>query len=144
MESLGYVQGPIASSGVQSLVEQPLYVSGNTYSLPVNLPGGEVRLDFAHPSGEVELSILAIPVNRIHTLYGSLVVLAVLVVLCYVIAKWPRMDRREPLTMRRVIGYVALAVLLTLILSGLGLLIAVVIIMISEGARHVAASRAKV
>ncbi|MCP4711353.1 MAG: hypothetical protein GY869_22260 [Planctomycetes bacterium] len=143
LDSLGYAQGPIDSSGVQNVPVQPLYVSGNTYSLPVNLPGGEVRLDFAHPSGEVELSILVIPVNRIHTLYGSLVVLAVLVVLCVVIAKWPRMDRREPLTVRRVIGYVSLAVLLTLILASLGLLISVVIIIISEGARHVAASKSK-
>ncbi|KPK75219.1 MAG: hypothetical protein AMJ79_12130 [Phycisphaerae bacterium SM23_30] len=139
----GSIGGPPFQTTTTSGRLVQAYASGSTYSLPVTLPAGEVRLDFAHPSGEVELSVLAVPVNSIHTFYGSLVVMAVMAVVLTVMVKWPSLDTKQPLTARRVLGYVSLAVLFTLLLSGLGLLVSLIFILVSELVRNISARKIK-
>ena len=81
-----------AFAGVQ------VYTAGGTYSLPVTLPGsdaggpllGEVRLDFARPSGDAQLTLWAVPVSTIYRLYGTAGILAALLVVLVLMRVWPR------------------------------------------------------
>ena len=56
------------------------YVAKGTYSLPISLPDGQIRLDFARPAGDAELSIWAMPTKTLHALYGTIAVLIALAV----------------------------------------------------------------
>jgi hypothetical protein len=111
------------------------YVAAGTYSLPVTLPAGAVRLDFARPMGEAELSILAVPVNAIHRLYGSLAVLAVLFVLLAAVKLWPQPGETKPITVKRIILYVVPLVALVVLLGLLGLIVSVLVVLILEAQR---------
>jgi hypothetical protein len=111
------------------------YVAAGTYSLPVTLPAGAVRLDFARPMGEAELSILAVPVNAIHRLYGSLAVLAVLFVLLAAVKLWPQGGETKPITVKRIILYVVPLVALVVLLGLLGLIVSVLVVLILEAQR---------
>ena len=78
-----------------------LYTARGTYSLPVTLPGstgggqapGEVRLDFARPSGETQLTLWAVPLSTIYRLYGTAGIFAALVVVLVLSKVWPRPQR---------------------------------------------------
>jgi autotransporter-associated beta strand protein len=57
------------------------YVAGSTFSLPVSLPDGQVRLDFVRMGGDAEVTILAIPARLSSNLYATGTILVLLVVL---------------------------------------------------------------
>jgi hypothetical protein len=122
-------------------VIQP-YIAKGTYSLPVTLPEGQIRLDFAHPSGEAELSIWAVPVGVLRTLYGTLTVLGVLAVLLGIIKIWPESIERQPLSVKRVVVYIVLFGVLTVLLGLLGLLVGILIILAAEALRAISAKPA--
>ena len=93
----------------QANVPQPdfagkqIYTARGTYSLPVTLPGsaasgpvpGEVRLDFARPSGQAQLTLWAVPVSTIYRLYGTAGILAALLVVLAVSKVWPTSAKRH-------------------------------------------------
>ncbi|MHC4703530.1 MAG: hypothetical protein ACYTFQ_23440, partial [Planctomycetota bacterium] len=137
----------VLPAGPPGAAEEPLaagevirpYIARGTYSLPVTLPEGQIRLDFAHPSGEAELSIWAVPVGVLRTLYGTLTVLGVLAVLLGVIRIWPESIERQPLSVKRVVVYIVLFGVLTVLVGLLGLLVGILIILAAEALRAIAA-----
>ncbi len=48
---------------------------------------------------------------------------------------WPRPDKKQPISAKRILGYILLFVALTLVLWPLGLLASVFIILLSEARR---------
>jgi hypothetical protein len=122
---------------VPSLAPQEMrpYVAKGIYSLPVTLPEGEVRLDFARPSGEAELSIWVVSVSTIRKLYGTLAVMVALILVLGIIKVWPKPETRRPISVKRIIVYIALLVVLTVILGLIGLLVGLFIILLSESRR---------
>ena len=120
----------------------PLYTAKGIYSLPVTLPETEVRLDFARPSGEAELSIWAVPLSTIRNLYGTISIIAGLCVIAGIVKLWPQPENRQPTSAKRVISYALLLVALTLVLGLLGLLISLFIILLSEAKRGMFVRRA--
>ena len=122
---------------VPSLAPQEMqpYVAKGIYSLPVTLPEGEVRLDFARPSGEAELSIWVVSVSTIRKLYGTLAVMVALILVLGIIKVWPKPETRRPISVKRIIVYIALLVVLTVILGLIGLLVSLFIILLSESRR---------
>ena len=108
----------------------------------MTLPEGEVRLDFARPSGEAELSIWAVPLSTIRNLYGTIGIIAGLCVIAGIVKIWPQPENRQPTSAKRVISYALLFVVLTLVLGLLGLLISLFIILLSEAKRGVFVRRA--
>ncbi len=125
--SAGAPYKPLAGPG-----EVQPYVAKGVYSLPVTLPEGEVRLDFARPSGEAELSILAIPTSTIRSLYATLAVTVATLVALGLIKIWPQVDMRHPMSAKRIAVYLLVLVVLTCILGLLGLVIGVLAILLSE------------
>jgi hypothetical protein len=117
--------------------DMQLYTATGVYSLPVTLPEGEVRLDFARPSGEAELSLWAVPLSTIRNLYGTLTVIVGLLVAGALVKIWPRPQTKRPTSAKRVIGYALLFVALTLTLGPLGLLISLFVILVCEARRGV-------
>jgi hypothetical protein len=141
-------EGPEVGEPAAPSAEQPympeaapgdvqLYTAKGVYSLPVTLPKGEVRLDFARPSGEAELSLWAVPLSTIRNLYGTLTVFVGLFVIVGLVKIWPRPEQKRPISARRVISYTLLFVALVLVLGLLGLLISLFIILLSEARRGV-------
>jgi hypothetical protein len=132
------VAGPgIDMSGISVAAGEEIqpYVARGTYSLPVTLPEGEVRLDFARPAGRAQLSLWAMPVSAIRSLYSALAVIAALFVALGVIKIWPRPVERRPISVKRIIVYVLLLVVVTLIVGLLGLLISLFVILVCEARR---------
>jgi len=109
------------------------YVAKGTYSLPVTLPQGDVRLDFARPSGDAELSIWAVPEKTIHGLYGTVAVIVALLLGLWVIKIWPKSPEERAISAGRIIAYVLLLPALTIMLGLTGLLISLFIILVIEG-----------
>lgn len=109
------------------------YVAKGTYSLPVTLPQGDVRLDFARPSGDAELSIWAVPEKTIHGLYGTVAVIVALLLGLWVIKIWPKSPEKRAISAGRIIAYVLLLPALTIMLGLIGLLISLFIILVIEG-----------
>ncbi len=127
----------IAAAAVEK--EQPAYVAGGVYSLPVSLPEGEVRLDFARPSGGAKLRIWAVPIGMINKLYGSVTITGLLCLLLLIIRVWPRPTRRVPLTVGRVIKYVLLLIMLSAFFGLFGLVTSLFIILLNESVKGAAA-----
>jgi hypothetical protein len=113
------------------------YTARSVYSLPVTLPAGAVRLDFARPAGEANLSLWAVPLSTFRNLYGTFAVIAGLFVLAVLVKIWPRPDKKQPISVKRILAYTLLFVALTLVLWPLGLLASVFIILLSEARRGV-------
>jgi len=131
------------TSGISVTAREEIrpYVARGIYSLPVTLPEGEVRLDFARPAGEAQISLWAVPVSAIHGLYSTLAVIAALFIALGVIKIWPtsfcfaKTKQRRPISVKRIIVYVLLLVVLTLIVGLLGLLISLFIVLLCEARR---------
>lgn len=115
--------------------ESPIYVATGIYSLPVTLPEGEVRLDFARPSGEAELSILAVPLSTIRGFYRTLAVFVGLLVVVGLAKLWRTPDKKRPISAVAIVAYVLLFVALSVLLGLLGLLISIFLILLSEARR---------
>ena len=112
-----------------------VYIASGTYSLPVTLPAGEVRLDFARSSGGAELSIWAVPAETLDNLYGTAAVVVTVLVIAGLVKIWPRSIKKNPISIRHIIGYILLLILLPLLLGLLGLLISLIVILLSEAKR---------
>ena len=112
------------------------YTASGTYSLPVTLPAGEVRLDFTRPSGGAELSLWAVPLETLDNLYGTAVIVAVLMI-AGLVKIWPRSATKRPISARHIVGYILLLVVLTLVLGLLGLFVSLLVILLSEARRGV-------
>ena len=104
------------------------YVARAVYSLPVTLPQGEVRLDFARPGGDVEISLWAVPTSTLRNLCRTFIVLVAVLIAFGLIRIWPGLQRPRPLSAKRIVIYFCSLVLLGLILGLVGLLIALLII----------------
>jgi hypothetical protein len=117
------------------------YVATGTYSLPVTLPKGQVRLDFARPMGDAELSIWAIPSGASRKLYTGLIIIIALLAALALIRVWPESAARQPMSLNRTIIYGVVLVVLALVLGLLGLLISIAAIVLIETARAVSASK---
>ena len=65
------------------------YVTRAVYSLPVTLPQGEVRLDFARPGGDVEISLWAVPTSTLKNLCRTLIILAAVLIALGAVRIWP-------------------------------------------------------
>ena len=117
------------------------YVSAGTYSLPVPLPEGEVKLDFARPGGQAELAVTAIPVSLIHSLWGTATVILALAIVGAVAAFLSRFVGPRQ-TRIRALCYAVILALLAIVAGLVGLVVALVLIGIIELARR-ATSRAR-
>ena len=115
--------------------EGEVYIASGTYSLPVTLPAGEVRLDFARSSGGAELSIWAVPIETLDNLYGTAAIVVTVLVIAGLVKIWPRSIKKNPISARHIIGYILLLILLPLLLGLLGLLISLIVILLSEAKR---------
>jgi len=110
------------------------YVAKGTYSLPVTLPQGEVRLDFARSAaGNAQLNIWAVPQTTIKNLQATAALIAAVLIILAIIKIWP--TTQPPISPIRAIIYLALFLLSTAVLGILGLAIATTIILTAEAIR---------
>jgi hypothetical protein len=126
----GVAGGPTAAA--ESL-DQYQYVAKGTYSLPVTLPQGEVRLDFARSAGQAQLSIWAVPVATICNLQATAAVVVALLIVLGIIKIWPA--TAAPISVKRAIIYLVLFLTLTLTLGLLGLILSLLAIFAVEAVR---------
>jgi hypothetical protein len=123
----GPAYGPVAGEPAAEA-----YVSRAVYSLPVTLPQGEIRLDFARPGGEVQISLWAVPASTLRNLYRTLTILVAVLIALGMVRIWPRLHRPRPLSAKRIAVYLCVLVLLGLILGLLGLLVSLLVILFGE------------
>jgi hypothetical protein len=131
MGGLGITNHAAMQTG-QKLAWSDAHVAGGTYSLPVSLPADGVRLDFARPGGDAQLSIVAIPVGMIHNA-KSTAIIAILATIAVVIIKfWPRGFQPATLKTGYVILYLAVLTALTIMSGIFGLIAAAAFIALCE------------
>jgi hypothetical protein len=126
----GQPSGPATPS-----MGEPFYTAAGTYSLPVSLPEGEVRLDFSRPAGEAELSLWAVSQGTMRNLYGTVAIVISLFVIAGLAKIWPRPQTKRPISAKHIVVYCALPVILAFALGLAGLLISLVVILYSEARR---------
>ncbi len=126
----GVVAGPTAAP---EYPDEYQYVAKGTYSLPVALPEGEVRLDFARSAGQAQLTIWAVPLATIRNLKATAAVVVVLLIVLGIIKIWPA--TAAPISARRAIIYLVLFLTLTLTLGLLGLILSLLTIFAVEAIR---------
>jgi hypothetical protein len=124
-------------SGEVSYSGGTLYVSGGTFSLPVQLPEGEVQMDFARPAGGASVAVWAVSMRMVHALYGTVGLIVGLVVLLIGRKLWNRLGRSSA-PRKFVVIYVIVAAVFVLAAHIAGLVLAAGIIAIIEGIRRVA------
>jgi hypothetical protein len=112
-----------------------LYVAKGTYSLPVTLPEGEVRLDFTRPAGQAKLSLWAVSQSSLRRLYGTIMIIVALLVVVGLAKAWPRPMTRRRMSPKYVLAYILLLVALTFVLGLIGLAISAIVILFSEAKR---------
>ena len=134
VRELGVVVDQAYEPGSAFTGMQP-YTARGTYSLPVTLPEGEVRLDFARPSGQAQLTLWAVPLSTIRKLYGSAAIVAALFAVLALAKVWPKPQSRQPASAKRIIGYGLLLIALSLLLGPLGLLVSLFVIVLCEARR---------
>ena len=128
-------QGPSAATDLGGVAYDAYYAASGTYSLPVGLPQGQIRLDFARAGGEPRLRVYAVPVALLDSLLATAVLLAVLVVVLAVARLWPRPTQRRPLRPLALLLYVVVFVGLTFVLGLVGAAAAVLTIAATEARR---------
>ena len=111
------------------------YAASGVYSLPVSLPGGGPSLDFARPSGDAELTIWAVPDSAVAGALNTLIVIVISIVAALAIRMWPRQLKPAAFKLRYAIVYAVLVVGLTIIFSVAGLIVAALIVTITELSR---------
>jgi hypothetical protein len=108
-----------------------VYVAKGTYSLPVSLPEGGVRLDFARPGADAKLTLWAVPTRLLQALYGTVGVIVAALVLLGLIRIWPD----SVISVKRMVVYIVLFVVLAVLLGLLGVIISIPGILIIEAVR---------
>lgn len=111
------------------------YVAKGTYSLPISLPDGAIRLDFARPGPDARLTLWAVPTRLLQTLYATIAVIGAALVLLGLIRIWPRVMHPAQISTRWVIIYIVAFVVLAVLLGLLGVVIGIAGILISEVVR---------
>ena len=114
---------------------EPFYTAKGTYSLPVTLPEGEIRLDFSRPAGEAKLSLWAVSQGTMRNLYGTIAIVVGLFVIAGLVKVWPRPQIKQPASAKRFIAYILFPVGLALVLGLAGLIISLVAILYCEARR---------
>ncbi|MHC4212571.1 MAG: hypothetical protein ACYSWP_04255 [Planctomycetota bacterium] len=133
-------EGGVPLADKQVAAEQmDAYVAKGTYSLPVSLPQGQIRLDFARPAGDVELTIWAMPTRTLYALYGTAAVLVALALLLGGIKLWPKSGPRMSISKKRGFLYLSILILTLLLLGFAATLIAVLVIVAIEARRSAVA-----
>jgi hypothetical protein len=112
-----------------------LYTAKGTYSLPVTLPEGGIRLDFTRPAGEAELSLWAVSQRTIYKLYGTICIVVGLLVMAGLAKVWPRPRTKQPISAKSVFAYILLLVAFTVVLGLVGFLVSLLAILLSEAKR---------
>lgn len=131
------INGGAAANGT---LETP-YVGGGTFSLPVQLPQGEVQLDFSHPAGGASVAVWAVSLPLLNAMYATAGLVVCLIVLLLIGKLFKRTARWNVPRLHLAI-YLAVIVVLTLIAGLKGLVAAVAIDAIIEGLRHRLSRRA--
>ena len=108
------------------------YVAKDVYSLPVTLPTGEIRLDFARSAGEAQLSVLAVPAQTMSSLYKTFAIVVVFFIVIGIVKLWPQPDTGKPLTAKRVVVYIMLLAVMTIFLGVVGLLVGFLVVLFSK------------
>ena len=109
------------------------YVAAGTFSLPVSLPEGGVRLDFDRPFGDATLSVWAVRADLVHRLYATTGILMAVVVLAVVVKLLRRFNQGRLLPPKAVIvGYIIAIGVLVLAAGGLGLCVGIGLALIIE------------
>jgi hypothetical protein len=111
------------------------YVATGVYSLPVSLPEGEIRLDFARPGADAKLTLWAVPTRLLQTLYGTVAVIVAALVLLGLIRIWPHSVTPRNMSVKRIVIYIVVFVALAVSLGLLGVIISVAGILVSEAVR---------
>ena len=127
--------GVLVQSEEGSAKQMEAYVAKGTYSLPVSLPQGQIRLDFARPAGDVELTIWAIPTRTLYALYDTVAVLVALAILLGGIKIWPKSGPRLSISKNRCFLYLFILVVTLLLLGIAAMLIAVLVVAAIEARR---------
>jgi hypothetical protein len=104
------------------------YVATGTYSLPISLPAGQVRLDFARPMGGAELSIWAVPAKTMNNLYVGVIVIIALGVSLTIIKYWPKGVGRQPISAKRMVVYIVLVVITAIAMGFIGLIVGTLVV----------------
>jgi hypothetical protein len=131
-------EGTLSISGGVTIgsggLETP-YVGGGTFSLPVQLPAGDVQLDFSHPAGGASVAVWAVSLPMLHAAYATAGLVVCLIVLLLGGKLFKRSARWNVPRLHLAI-YLAVIVVLTLIAGLWGLAAAMVIDSIIEGLRR--------
>ena len=114
---------------------QAAYVGGGTFSLPVQLPEGEVQLDFSHPAGGASVAVWAVSLPLAHAVYGTVGIVACLIVLWLALKLWKHLPRLNVPRLHLAI-YLAIVVVLYLMAGPMGVVAALVIDSIIDGIRR--------
>ncbi len=122
----------IEKIGVGEVAAVQASVASGTFSLPVELPEGEVQLDFARPGGGAELSIYAIPVALSQGLWTTGEIIFALLVFWLLARRWSRVQRQGGIPPRRLLGYFLGAVILFVIVGSIGLICLIGIFIVLE------------
>ncbi|MCK5114815.1 MAG: hypothetical protein KAR11_08655, partial [Phycisphaerae bacterium] len=105
--------------------------TGGTYSLPVELPDGQVQLDFARPGGAAELSITATPDALGASIWGSVITIAVAALsaaIALLIAKRARKVQNIHMSLKVIIVSLLLVCFAGLLMGFLGFIIVALIV----------------
>ena len=118
------------------------YVAGGMFSLPVDLPEGEVELHFARPGGDAEVTLWAVRTSVIdgasHT-GGVVVLLLVLLIGVRMWRAWSKRITAPPIGY--IIAYIALLVILTALGRLVGIVLVVLLVAVLEVVRRRFAGR---
>ena len=118
------------------------YVAGGMFSLPVDLPEGEVELHFARPGGDAEVTLWAVRTSVLDGASQSGAVGVLLLVLLIGVRMWRAWSKRITAPpIGYIIGYVAILVVLTALGGLAGIVLAVLLVAVLEVVRHRFAGR---
>lgn len=118
------------------MLGESVYTAAGVYSLPVALPQGEVRLDFARPAGGAVLTVWAVPLAGMHNTYAAVSVVLVWLLTMTVVRLWPQRRSPHRIAPRYLVAYGALLFLLAALMGVLGLVIALAVVVVAEMRRR--------
>ena len=121
-------------------------VAGGTYSLPVELPDGQVQLDFASPGGAAKLSITATPENLGKNLWSSaitIIVAALAAGVALLISKRIRKVEHIHVSSKTLVLALLLVCFVTLLTGPLGFIISAAVLGLVRLYRREPLSRSK-
>jgi hypothetical protein len=136
-EGRGRARGPAPAEAPGGGEGGFAYAATGTFSLPVELPEGEVHLDFARPGGQAELAVWAVRERSIQTAWrtAAIAVGALLLWLAVRLLARVRLPRGWKMP-ALVAAYVVLAAILVALGGLVGLAVWLALVLIAEIARR--------